>query len=134
MSELFVRTALPYLNKAQRVQNRDNFSRLQNPDAPHSVNDNGLRADELRFECRLAIIEQHCNYFSKVGVQLIERGTLAMRSRKAGNLTDEKVCVGAAFNYGGIGAHGAVFKRNVSHFTSRGLLCGGESPAQQQLS
>jgi hypothetical protein len=66
MAKLLVRAALAHFDEAQRVQDCDYLSRPENRDARHSVHDNGLRADEFRFELGLAVIEQHCDYLPQI--------------------------------------------------------------------
>jgi len=116
MAELLVRIALAYFDKTQSVENRDDFARFEDRNAGHSVNDDGLRADELGLELRLAVIQQHCDDFLQIGVQLVERGALAVRSGKARNVAHVQVRAGAAFNHGGIAAHGAILNEDVGPF------------------
>jgi hypothetical protein len=52
-----VRAALAYFNKPQSVENCDDFARFEDRNAGHSADDDGLRADELGFELRFAVIE-----------------------------------------------------------------------------
>ena len=49
---------------------------------------NGLGSNELGIELRLAIFEQHLNYFLKIRVQFIERRRLGMGSWETGHVSD----------------------------------------------
>ena len=112
----FVRTALAYCNKPQTIENRDDFARFENRNGRHSVDDDGLRTNELGFELRFAVIKQHCDHFSEIGVQLVERGALAVRSGKTRNVAHVQVRFGTAFNDGGLGAHGSILTTDVGSF------------------
>ncbi len=57
MTELLVGTALAYFDKPQSLENRDDFARLENRNAGHSVDDDGLRTDKFGFELRFAVVE-----------------------------------------------------------------------------
>ncbi len=72
MAELLVRSALAYFDKPQTGENRDDFARLENRNARHSVDNDGLRADEFGLELRFAVVKQHGDHFSKIGLQLVE--------------------------------------------------------------
>src|ERR1700680_4079069 len=116
MPELLVRATLAYFDKSQSVENRDDFARLENRNAGHLVDDDGLRSDELGFELRVAVIEKHCDHFLEIGVQLVEGSSLAMRSGKAGNVAHIQVRFGRPFDYRGIAVHGAILNMNVGSF------------------
>ena len=52
------------LDIAATFKNGDDFARLENRNRRHSVDDDRLRANELGFELRFAIFEQHRDHFS----------------------------------------------------------------------
>lgn len=69
-------------------------------------NEDGLRPDELRLERRLAILDKHGNHFPEVGVQLVQALALTVRPRRAGDITDEELRLGVAFDDGRISTNG----------------------------
>jgi hypothetical protein len=60
ITKLLVRTTLPHFAEAQFAQDRYDFGRLENRDVTHDSGDgNVLYPDKLRFENRVAVLEQH---------------------------------------------------------------------------
>jgi len=57
MSELFVRTTLPDLGKAELFQNRNNLARFENGDRQMLRHSNGLDAHELGLQIRWTVFE-----------------------------------------------------------------------------
>lgn len=57
MTELLVRTALADFDETQSGEQRDDFTRLENRDGRHSVDDDRLGADEFAHQSWLAVIE-----------------------------------------------------------------------------
>ena len=105
--KLFVRPALPNLDEAETVKQADDLLRRKNRHAAHISRRyrNELRADELTFEHRLAVFEQHLDHFAHVAVKLVERFALRMRTREAGHVANEQAGFGVAFDDEGIVAH-----------------------------
>lgn len=66
---------------------------------------NELRPDELGFDLRFPIFEEHRQNFAKVRVQLIKRFGLRVRAGKAGDEADEEAGFGRPFDYRGVGLH-----------------------------
>ena len=59
-----------------------------------------------RVAWRLAILEKHGHHFPEVGVQLVQALALTVRPREAGEITDEDVRIGVAFDDGRVRTHG----------------------------
>jgi hypothetical protein len=66
---------------------------------------NRLDRDELGFELGFAILEEHAHHFMEVDLQLVERFALAVRTRPAGHVADEKARAGVAFDHDVEGPH-----------------------------
>ena len=82
MPKLAVRAPLTHLRNPQLPEQR--LARLEDRRLSHgSCHFDGLSADEFAFESGLAFFEKHFDHFPKIGPQLVERLTLAVRSRKA---------------------------------------------------
>jgi len=107
VSELLVRAALAHFDEAEPREDRDDLARLKNRDARHSFDDDGLRADEFGLELRFAVLEQHRNHFAKIRVQLIERRSLAVRSRESRYVAHVEARIRAVLDNGGKSGHGA---------------------------
>src|SRR5437016_454451 len=94
MAVLDVRAALAHRNKSESFKHAANLRRFKNRDVAHdSSNPDGLRADKLAFEFRLAIFEQHGDDLAEVGLQLVERLSLRVCAGKPGHITDEQTRV-----------------------------------------
>src|SRR6266403_2787901 len=59
------------------------------PAAEPSLNLNRFCPNELRFQFRLTIFEEHRNHLAQIFAQLRQRCALRMRARKSRNVTDE---------------------------------------------
>ena len=82
---LFVGTSLTSFNKPELLRYRNNFGRFQDRKVSHlSRNLYSLGSDKLTVEFRLAILEEHSNYFSQILVQIIQSLCLRVRARKPG--------------------------------------------------
>lgn len=89
MTKLFVGTALPHLHKALPVQEFDNFAWLENRDGAHFSGDLNLPdTNELGFQLRLAVLEEHRNYFAKILFHLVHIRTLRVGTRPPRNVPD----------------------------------------------
>ena len=69
MAELFVRAALPNLDKSKPRQDGNHLVGLQNGDSSHAEvlgHNDGLRADKLTFQLGLPVLQQHVNHFPKI--------------------------------------------------------------------
>lgn len=64
-----------------------------------------LSADELRFESRLAVLEQECEDFLKVCLEFIERLCLSVSARKTRNKADIEPGVRATLDNRCVGFH-----------------------------
>lgn len=74
VTELLVRTTLPYLSEAQALQNRHDLGGFENGDIAHDSGDRYvLNSHEFRFKYWFAVFKEHRNNFAKIGVQLVER-------------------------------------------------------------
>src|SRR6266446_1233956 len=88
-----------------------------------SLDTNGLRADELRFQFWLAVFHQHRHDFAQILLELIQGGALRMRTCESRYIADEEVCFRVPFNDGHEGAH-----------VSRVRFCGTTvNPADSEL-
>ena len=108
MTKLFVRAALTYLDETKRGEDRDDLAGLKNRNARHSIDDDGLGADELGLELRFAVLKQHRDHLTQICVQFIERCALAVRARESRHVAHVELCIGAVFDHGSIGRHGAI--------------------------
>ena len=61
---------------------------------------NRLSSDELRFEVGFAILKQHGDDLSQVGLQLLQGFALAVRSTETGNVPYEEACFSVTFDDG----------------------------------
>ena len=105
MPELLMRAALTNFLKPQPLQDRNNLAGLENRDAGHSHNFDGLNSDELRLQAGGAVLAQHLDHFLQIRVEFVEGGGLRMCAGKAGNIADIKSSIGATLNHCGIGFH-----------------------------
>jgi hypothetical protein len=102
VTKLLVRTALAYLNKAQALQDRDNFGGLEDRDIAHDSGDRDvLNPNEFRFKNWLTVLEKHRKDFTKISVQFVERRALRVCAGEARNETNEETGVPVALDYGG---------------------------------
>ena len=81
---------MPYFDKSQFLENPHDFPWFQNRDPGHLGNYDLLRADELRLQERLFVLEKHCNDLNKVFAKLLHCSPLRVGSRKARNVADEQ--------------------------------------------
>jgi hypothetical protein len=65
----------------------------------------GLRADELALELRFAVLEEHGRDLFEVLAKLVERRTLRMRTRPAGDIPDEEARLRVALDDSGEAPH-----------------------------
>ena len=106
VSKLLVRTTLTYLNEAEFPQNCHDLGWLEDRDITHTSRDrNVLNTDKLRFEHGFAVLQEHRNYFAKIGIQFVKRCTLRMRAWKSWDKANKQPGVWVAFNHCGIGSH-----------------------------
>ncbi len=70
-----------------------------------SADQKELRADELPFKIRRAILEQEFQDFNQVLVELIKRVALRVRPWESGNVADVQPSVWTAFNNRGVRSH-----------------------------
>lgn len=101
-----MRTALPCQREALALQEAFDLPRLQNRNGAHTLGDlNRVRADELRFEAGLPVLQEEFHHLSEVGEQLVYRSPLRMGPGPAGNVPDEQPGVCVALDDGGECAH-----------------------------
>jgi hypothetical protein len=106
VSKLFVRTPLTDFRETEGNKNGDDLARFENGDVPHCSGDRDvLHADKLGLQIWLTVFEKHGDDFLEVVVQLVERLALRVGARKAGDKSHKEICLGAAFDHGGIGSH-----------------------------
>lgn len=106
IAKLLVRSPLPDFGEAKRTKNGYHLGRLQDGNVPHGLRDGDvLHPDKLRFEYRVAVLQQHLDDFAKVAVEFIEGRALRMRSRKTGYEPHEQASLGIALDHGGEIAH-----------------------------
>lgn len=122
MPKLFVRAALTNFLKPQSLQNRNDFARLENGNAGHLRNFDGLNSNELRLNVRRAVLAQHFDDVPQVGIEFVEGGRLGMCAGKAGNVANIKSRVRATLDHCGIGFHErAPLSANATHSISSAL-------------
>jgi len=106
IAKLLVGSALPHFGKAQLSKDGDYLRRLEYWDISHgSSNGDVLYSDKFRFEDGVAILQQHRYHFAKIGIQLIERGALRMRSGESRYESHKETGVGVALNHRGKVSH-----------------------------
>jgi hypothetical protein len=96
VTKLLVRTALAYLNKAQALQDRDNFGGLEDRDIAHDSGDRDvLNPNEFRFKNWLTVLEKHRKDFTKISVQFVERRALRVCAGKPGTKPTKRLVSGS---------------------------------------
>lgn len=121
MPELNMRAALTNFLEPQLMQNGNDLAGLEDGDAGHSGNFDGLNSDELRFKARGTILAQHLDDLLEIGIEFIQGGRLRMRTGKAWNISDVESGIGTTLNYSGIGFHKCDSPGfNACHFSSSG--------------
>ena len=68
MTKLLVRATLPDLDESEPLTARYDFTRLEHRQRTHSGDANRLGPDELRFEMRLSVLEEHGDDLGEVGL------------------------------------------------------------------
>ena len=91
------------LEDAGRRRRRDQGSRFHfmlSPlgTLPRFSDQDTLCSDELRIELGLAVFKQHFDDFSQIGVQLVERRCLRVRTGETGHISNEQPCIRITFN------------------------------------
>lgn len=75
--------------KTEPLKNRHHFPRFEDGWLRHpSVDLDGLNADEFRLDLPFVVLEQHLEHFPKVGIELVKRRALGMRSREPRNMAN----------------------------------------------
>lgn len=105
--KLLVRPSLAYRCESLGEEAVDNTTRLQDWNRTHtrSSHDKFLGAYELRLHLRFSIFEQHRDDFREVLAEVGQILTLAVRTRKSGNISDILPGVGAPLDDCRIAAH-----------------------------
>lgn len=119
MSKLLMRSALANFLKPKPLQNGNHNARFEDGDAGHSCNFDGLHPDKLRLKTWGAVLAQHFNHFFEIGIDLVQRRGLGMRTGKTGDVTHIKPCVRATLDYCCISFHkqGPLYS-DAWHFSS----------------
>ena len=106
VAELLVRAALADLDKPEPL---DDLARLEDRDRAHGApglgDEDRLRADELRLEGGLPILQEHGDHLPQVGVELVKAVPLAVSAWEAGNVSDEDAGLRVALDDGRVSAH-----------------------------
>ena len=104
-----MRSALADLHEPEALEAGDDLPRLENRDRPHRGSqlgdENRLRPDELRLERGLAVLKEHGDDLTHVGVQLVETVTLAVSTGEPRDVPDEEAGLWIALDDGGVSAH-----------------------------
>lgn len=97
---LHVRAALADKNEAHCFQDATDLARLENWGLRHGLRrkSNALSADELSFQFRLTILQEHLDHFAEIALELLQRFTLRMRASEARNVTDIQASIGTSFD------------------------------------
>lgn len=104
MMELFVGTPLPHFDEAAEPQPENNFTRAKDGDGTHDatctlrgsnrgtakalLDANRFSSDQLGFQRRLPILEQHSHNLSEIFPQLFRRLPLGVGAREPGDVAD----------------------------------------------
>lgn len=108
MSELLVRATLSDFDKAESQEELDDFPRLERWDLGQRSADLEQRSPhELAFQNGLSVFEKHLDGFTEIGIQLVKRVALAVRTGEAGNVANEDPRVRAALDDSREGPHAA---------------------------
>ena len=108
VAELLVRAALADLDEPEPLEAGDHLARLKDRDRAHGRqlgDEDGLRADELRLQRRLAVLEEHGDDLAKVGVEFVETVPLAVGAREPRDIPDEDAGLRVPLDDGGVSAH-----------------------------
>lgn len=99
MAKLLVGAALSHHFETKRRQQTLNFPWLEDGRFRHRLpDDNSLCSDEIRFQNRLTVFEQHSHDLAKVSKQLVQGLSLGVGARKTRNIPNEQTCVRTPFN------------------------------------
>ena len=85
--------------KSKALKDSLDFTGFEDGNRPHGSADL-LRSDELGFQARRPIFEQHVDHFAKIGRQLVERFTLRMRTRESRHVANKKPSFNIALDHG----------------------------------
>ena len=112
---LHVRATLPGQDKTQGTEDAAHLTGLEDGRPWHRLRGNGdaLRADELRVQIRLPILQQHLDDLAEVTLEFVQRLALRMGARKTGNVTDVEPGIRTTFNDGGECSHGLNVLRSI---------------------
>jgi hypothetical protein len=70
-AETAVRTPLSNLDETVSLEKSYDLARLENRSRPHLGDSDRANPDELRFERRLAILQEHLDHFVQIALKLI---------------------------------------------------------------
>jgi hypothetical protein len=72
---------------------------------PSLLDHDGLRANKLGFQSRLALLQEHLNDFFQIRLKFVEAFRLRVGTGKTGHISHVQVCVRTLFNDGSICLH-----------------------------
>ncbi len=113
-------TSLPHRHETQPLQNTADLGGFQDGDVAHGLgNTDGLRADKFTLKLGLAVLQQHGDNFTEVGLQFIKRLRLGMSAGKTRNVTDQQAGVGIALDDRGVIFHAGDIRQKTPEGKSR---------------
>ena len=101
VSKLLVRAALPDLSEPVLLEQRDHLSRFEDRELPHERGSGDLDllgTDELGFQARFPILQEHGDHLSKVLIEFIKGLGLAMGTWKSRHKADQEAGLGATLD------------------------------------
>lgn len=99
VAKLHVRAALSDACESEIHEECYNFARFEDRKSGHVlVHRDKLSADEFTFHEWFAIFEEHFEHFAKIAIELVQRCTLRMGARHAGDMSNVQPCIGVALN------------------------------------
>jgi len=99
MTKLLVRPALSDLHKAQALEARHHFARLEDGQRSHSGDAHRLGPDELGLKVRLAVFEQHRDDLGEIALKFVQACALTMRAAEPGNVADQEAGLGITLDH-----------------------------------
>jgi len=87
-------------------QDSGDLTRLEDRDVTHLRDLDGLRSDELTFQLRLAVLEEHRDDLLQVRAQLVHADALRVRAWPSRDVAHEQTSIGVPLDDGSERPHG----------------------------
>lgn len=96
--ELLVGTTLPHFHKAQCPEDGDYLARLEHGNGQGSIHLQRLECHQLGLKSRLAVLEEHADYFAHICAQFFERFALGVGPRPPGDTAHKQAGIRTALD------------------------------------